>query len=111
MIVAYVDSEANHQKGQKHRSSENFNVIKQNPIGTTGIQVCITSSAKSDDDLITFDIMRDKKGTDPVLYENVHDGRILPDVSFENCYVANPKGANSEFTVTMFALGNFEEER
>jgi len=95
-LVATVVSEPHPQKGQKHRSSNNF---------TFDFPACqpyrliwqIEDQPGYDWRQIVFDIMQDKSGKDPVLMSGMSSG-IWTEVFGEDkkLYVANPRRANKE---------------
>lgn len=92
-----IYSEAAPQKGQKHRSSDNFS----------------TKTLKQDDmrymivacpDGITFNINVDKIGTDEEWTYDVYNGAILDFRDSDKLYIADPEGATERFEVTFISL-------
>ncbi len=86
-----VVSEKGPQKGQKHRSSNDFSTkgMKNGKI----LWTC-------DDDNITFDVNINKSGTDDVFATSLSNNTITDFISSDKLYIANPKNATKSFTIT-----------
>jgi len=94
-----VTSEKGPQKGQKHRSSNNFSTSSLQ--GSKGAPNYMVVSCP---DKVTFDLNVDKSGTDEVYDNDVYNGAILPYRNSDKFYIANPSGASSSFTVKFTAV-------
>lgn len=90
-IKRTVVSEKGPQKGQKHRSSDDFSTkgMKSGKI----LWTC-------DDDDITFDVNINKSGTDGVFATALYNNAITDFISSDKLYIANPKNAEKDFTIT-----------
>ena len=54
---------------------------------------------------VTFDIMQDKSmATDPVIWKNLKSGSDESNKVYEKLYIANPKGADKNFTVVIIEV-------
>lgn len=95
-----VHSEATHQSGQKHRSSNNFSTSSLKDKSGNEPTYMLVSCPEG----VTFDINIDQHGTDPVWNNDVYNGAILPYHSEEKFYISNPAGAGSSFDVTITAI-------
>lgn len=85
---ACVTSEAQPQRGQKHRSSGNFST-----------QGCTTSIQWSLPANIKIDIKEDiSGGRDPNFY-SLSNGAIKQNLNKRDIYIANPQGAQKSFEV------------
>ena len=96
ILVATISSEKSPQKGQKHRSSNNFRLYRPQSGFLTwecnkpnvGFKVCI-------------DV---KGGSDKTLYRYITDGSVMPfnGNSESNYYIADPCDANENFEVKVY---------
>lgn len=97
--VATVVSSPKPQPGQKHRSSGNFN-LGPKP-ASNGILWKISGTANAGS--ITFDVMIDKSAAhDPTPFSGLHDGSVTNWNDSRSLYIANPKGADGNFTVEAY---------
>ena len=48
--------------------------------------------------------MEDKRGADPVVYKNVFSGNKVAVVRERSLYIANPKNADGDFTVSVYEV-------
>lgn len=98
--IASVTSEPQPQKGQKHRSSGDFSTDGV-PNGYSKLywEVSGVPVPKG----ISFDVNKDKTGTDPVIFRNLTDGSVTGVFEDRQLYIANPRGANTSFLVTVYA--------
>lgn len=87
-----VRSEAGPQKGQSHRSSENFGTNDMPDWGKLK-WTCPEG--------VTFDVKKDSPGFDGTELENVTNGKITNYKSDRNLYIANPRGSSTAFDVTV----------
>lgn len=87
-----ITSEKGPQKGQQHRSSDNFSTAKL----TGGDYLLWTCSDKN----ASFTVNIDVSGKDKTFASNLHDGAITSYRSEEKFYIADPKNASGSFTVT-----------
>ena len=85
-----VKSESKPQKGQKHRSSDDFSTKGMN--SQKLLWTC--------PDGITFDVNINKSGKDDVWASNLFNMAITDLSPNANLYIADPKGANESFTIT-----------
>jgi len=95
-----VRSEKGPQKGQKHRSSDNFS--------TKGLKTDNGSPSYmvvSCPDNVSFKVNIDiKGGSDDEWAKDVYNGAILPYRSEDKFYIADPSGASSSFDVRFTAF-------
>jgi hypothetical protein len=101
--IARIISEPEPLRGQRHRSSENFST-ESIPDGATYLSFTVQGGG-TNVDRITFDIMQDiSGGEDPVIYPGESNGSQSPNVTkYPALYIANPKGAVSNFEVIVYA--------
>ena len=101
-----IISQPSPQSGQKNRSSGNFSL---GSIQNQQVRV-ILRDANGREAYISFRVMYDKSAdTDPTIWSNVRNGSIVTvpsGASSGNLYIANPNGANSNFTVEFYTLEN-----
>jgi hypothetical protein len=91
---ATVISEPHPQRGQRHRSSHNFSTR-----GCDGRVLQWTCPPG-----IYFDVKKDITwGTDPTMFWDVTNGSVTENASSGRLYIANPKGARSNFNVSVTA--------
>jgi len=102
-LIAAVQSEPQPQKGQKHRSSGNFSTVSADSCATILIFKIDKSNPKWNS--IRFDVKEDKsEGKDPVIYTDVYSGNREPVVRERSLYIANPEGADADFTVEVYEV-------
>ena len=92
-LSVVIKSQAEPLSGQKNRSSDNYD-FRYMEKGKKLIWNCPEN--------ISFNVMEDKVGTDPVTFSNVKNNVItdFPSDSASNgLYIANPKNAESEFEI------------
>lgn len=113
-----VRSEAHPQKGQKHRSSNNFSTsdflkfIPYNPNPSDpnycpfpfGMYVGPSKLKWSCPPNISFTVQIDKSGTDGTFAKNLTNGSVTDFTSSDKLYIADPIGAPSDFTITYSAF-------
>ena len=87
-----VRSEAAPQKGQDHRSSENFGTNDMPDWGRLK-WTCPEG--------VTFDVKKDNYGIDSTEFENVTNGKVTNYKSHRNLYIANPRDINTAFDLTV----------
>ena len=97
-----IISEPRKQKGQKHRSSENF-TLADFP-SKCELTVNVYTDYDKDpstvtSDKITFDIKADKTGGDPVLAKGLKNGSTFSVPDHRNLYIADPKDTDYKFKV------------
>lgn len=92
-----VVSEASHQSGQKHRSSNNFST---KDLQKDNMRYLIISCPEG----ITFNINVDKTGTDEQWTYDVYNGAILEFLSSDKLYISDPSGAKESFSVKFTSL-------
>ena len=94
-----INSQANPLSGQKNRSSKNYDFNKLK----TGMKLLWSCPAN-----ISFDVMEDRSlSSDPITFSNIKNGSLtdFPSESAANgLYIANPKNASSEFTITATSI-------
>lgn len=90
--IVSVTSESGPQKGQSHRSSDNFSTKN-----LTGGDHLLWSCTDED---ASFSVNIDKSGKDETFASNIHNGAITSYRSEEKFYIADPKNASGSFTVT-----------
>ncbi len=91
------------QKGQNERSSNNFTTAD------FGEDARLTFKAYYDYGMptqreatdIVFDVKADKTGKDPIYLDNIQSGHVADNTHHRNLYIANPKNAESSFTVVV----------
>ncbi|MCU0287597.1 MAG: DeoR family transcriptional regulator [Acidobacteria bacterium] len=92
MACASVTSEPKPQSGQKNRSSGNFST--EGCPGTRLRWSCPTG--------ISFNVMKDvPMGRDPVIFYGIANGTITKMYKARSLYIANPRWADSSFTVSV----------
>jgi hypothetical protein len=100
--IAQVTSSAQPQSGQKNRSSGDFST-EGVPGGYSKFLWKISGSGVNPT-AIQFDVMKDKSaGIDPTIFSNLTDGSVTDIYQDRQLYIANPKGATSNFIVTVYA--------
>ncbi|RGP45266.1 hypothetical protein BTW32_26120 [Bacillus thuringiensis] len=103
---ASIVSQRGPQPGQKNRSSGNFSL---GSVQSQQVRVMVRD-ANRQEAYISFRVMYDKSGdTDPTIWSNVRNGSIVTvpsGASSGKLYIANPNGANSNFTVEFYTLEN-----
>jgi hypothetical protein len=88
-----VRSEAGPQKGQSHRSSENFGTNDMPDWGKLK-WTCPEG--------VTFDVKKDiSGGRDSTEFKGVKNGDTTDYKSHRNLYIANPSGSSVAFNVTV----------
>lgn len=96
-----VKSDPKPQKGQKHRSSENFgtnNINKRKFLEWN----CKCDNNGCDTTKISFDVKKDKsEAIDPIIFKGVKCGDKTKYVSHRNLYIADPQGVDKVFNVTV----------
>lgn len=95
-----VSSGSKPQKGQKHRSSDNFSTAS---LSGEDPQYMIVSCP----DGVGFELNIDRSGSDEVYDDDVYNGCILPYRNSSKFYISNPRGATSDFEVTFTALTRY----
>ena len=99
--IASVTSDQQPQDGQKHRSSGNFST-EDVPGGFSKFAWEISGVPVPDG--ISFDVMEDRSAArDHTIYDDLTDGSETGIEEKRQLYIANPKGANSSFLVTVYA--------
>ncbi len=102
-LIAAVQSDPHPQPGQEHRSSGNFSTDNAASSATSFVFKVDKSNPKWNS--IHFDVMQDVSGgTDPVIYTNVFDGNRETVVRERSLYIANPEGADADFTVEVYQV-------
>ena len=102
-LIAAVRSDPGPQPGQSHRSSGNFSTDNAASSATSFLFKIDQSNPKWES--IHFDVMQDVSGgTDPVIYTDVYDGNRESVVRQRSLYIANPAGADSDFTVEVYQV-------
>ena len=102
-LIAAVQSEPQPQKGQKHRSSGDFSTDNADS-SATGLLFKINKSNPKWNS-IHFDVKEDKSGgKDPVIYTDVYSGNREPVVRERTLYIADPEGADTDFTVEVYQV-------
>jgi len=92
MACATITSDPNPQKGQTHRSSDNFST---DGCGSVSIRW-------SCPDGIIFDVMEDVSlRTDPVIHASLTNGSVTPNDHSRSLYIANPRNAAGNFVVSV----------
>jgi len=94
-VIAAATSASAPLPGQSHRSGPNFQLIAND-----GGSITLTVTGNPG---IVFDVKQDVFGTDPTPIESATSGRTVPGNTLEvgkNYYIANPKGASGNFSVT-----------
>lgn len=94
---------------QEHRSSVNFTTedMQQKSPSKDMIMLCIYAyydygeATQTVAEGVTFDIKVDKSGSDPTFVSGVGHGIFVQNTSHRNLYIANPVGAEKEFTVVI----------
>jgi hypothetical protein len=88
-ICTCITSEPAPQPRQSHRSSGNFST-----------QGCADNLLWTTEPGPVFDVKEDKSlGTDPTIFSSMTTNVIKPNPNKRDLYIANPKNANSNFTV------------
>lgn len=103
-LIASIVSTPKHQSGQKHRSSGNFSTGNA-PTDTSQIRWVVVTDDGSSPDGISFDVMQDIHwDTDPTIWSGVRTNQQTNYQSHRSVYIANPSGAESNFTVLVYAI-------
>lgn len=90
-------SDASPWHGQSHRSSKNFNLVFNDLTGEGDYLYVSTWEG------VSFNIMKDKTGKDPVWAEDVYDGYLIPlNGNESNLYIADPRGTDKKFSVSFY---------
>jgi len=86
-----IHSEPHPQKGQKHRSSENFGTNDMADWGGLKWEC---------PDKVSFNVKKDVSGgIDTTEFENVKNGTVTKYKSHRNLYISDPKGASTAFDI------------
>lgn len=95
----YIDvtSEKDHQRGQKHRSSNNFNLSKIKKDNNKVHYILVEAP-----DGVKFNIMEDKTGKDPTRFTGLTNGSIVRNDGYNNVYISDPSGAKGKFDITFY---------
>ena len=101
-LIAAVESDPHPRPGQKHRSSVNFSTDRADKKAMYFIFRIDDGNPRWE--VISFDVMEDKRGADPVVYKNVFSGNKVAVVSERSLYIANPKNADGDFTVSVYEV-------
>lgn len=84
------------EEGNEQRASRNFAI---NHIAQDGKLIWHIISKMGDED-ITFDVREKGVGDEnPIRFENVKEGMVIPYQGLRNLYIANPKNATGHFLV------------
>lgn len=93
------------QKGQKHRSSENFTTKGMADSVLIRAYYDYGSGHEKEATDIVFDIKVDKSGLDPTWQEGIRSGRVSGNTGDRNLYIANPiRDAGSAFRQDTFTV-------
>jgi hypothetical protein len=94
-IQVTMKSNKEHLAGQKNRSSKNY-LFTENAFAEC------KHVKWSCPEGISFNVMRDKKAaTDPIVLRDVFNGQITEPPRGEGIYIANPRGANEQFEISV----------
>lgn len=94
-IEATMKSQKSPLSGQKNRSSGNYLFTEESFAECNQVQWSCPEG-------ITFNVMKDRKAaSDPVVLSDVYNGKITDLPKGEGIYIANPKGANAEFEISV----------
>lgn len=96
-----VHSEKGPQKGQSHRSSNNFSTSSLIDGSSAGLPPYMVVSCPKG---VKFKLQVDKTGKDEMWNEDVYNGAILPYRNEGKFYISDPSGASSGFDVKFTAL-------
>ncbi|MGE7114558.1 DeoR family transcriptional regulator [Lysinibacillus sp. NPDC047702] len=100
--VSTVISSNKPQPGQNWRSSGDFSTLNL-PAGTKNLYWEIADGTPNQES-IEFDVAEDRRGSDHTVLTNVQDGMYTQVVSSGYLYIGNPRGASSDFTITVYAV-------
>ncbi|PGB05633.1 phosphatidylinositol-specific phospholipase C [Bacillus toyonensis] len=106
ILISQISSDSKPLPGEKNRSSQNFS-INNLPTGTMGLKWIIEPTEEDTSAIISFNIMVDVfLGLDRVSWSNIsNESRTAADTN-SKYYIANPSGANHQFTVKIYAITN-----
>lgn len=90
-----VSSESGPQKGQDHRSSNDFST---NLLLGSGEYLLWMTDCKED---VSFSVMRNKTGSDETIFTALHNGSITEFYGNEKLYIADPQKATQSFKLTV----------
>ena len=96
-----IVSERDKQRGQKHRSSNNFTLadFSEKAKLTFKAYYDYGMATQLEAKEIVFDIWVDKTGKDPQYQNGIKSGHVAENTHHRNLYIANPRDAKSSFTV------------
>ncbi|HDR7891083.1 TPA: phosphatidylinositol-specific phospholipase C [Bacillus toyonensis] len=106
ILISQISSDSKPLPGETNRSSQNFS-INNLPTGTMGLKWIIEPTEEDTSAIISFNIMVDVfLGLDRVSWSNIsNESRTAADTN-SKYYIANPSGANHQFTVKIYAITN-----
>lgn len=96
-----ITSERSPQKGQSHRSSNNFTTadFSENARLTFRAYYDYGMPTQTEATDIVFNVKVDKTGIDPTYLDNIKSGHIADNTHHRNLYIADPRDARGNFTV------------